>query len=305
MMNEPIRLADALSVLGQEYRITGREDRWVFRAAPIDDADEECICFCSRSEERGLQMIGETRSRAVICLDSLDLSPLSGADKTFVQVANPRLAFIRLLHRFFVASPEYVIHPTAVIDESADIHPEVSIGPGTVVGDECSVGRGTVIGANVTLYRMTRIGERVTIHSGAVIGADGFGFERDSTGELVNFPQLGGVVIEDDVEVGANTCIDRGTLGDSVIGRGSKIDNLVHIAHNVRVGQRCLVIALAMLGGSVVVGDDSWVAPQACVREGLAVGRNALVGLGAVVLEDVPDNVVVAGVPARILRENR
>jgi UDP-3-O-[3-hydroxymyristoyl] glucosamine N-acyltransferase len=104
--------------------------------------------------------------------------------------------------------------------------------------------------------------------------------------------------------VGANTCIDRGTLSDTVIGRGTKIDNLAHIAHNVRVGEDCIIVALAFLGGGVVVGDGTWIGPDASVLQSLTVGSNVLVGMGTVVTKDVPDRVVVAGVPARVLREN-
>jgi UDP-3-O-[3-hydroxymyristoyl] glucosamine N-acyltransferase len=143
----------------------------------------------------------------------------------------------------------------------------------------------------------------VIIHAGTVIGADGFGYERNDGGELEKFPHLGHVVLEDNVEVGSNTCIDRGTLGDTIIREGAKIDNLVHIAHNVVVGRHAVVIAHAMIGGSTRIGDYAWVAPCACVRDVVSIGDRAMIGLGAVVVRDVPDGATVMGIPARPVDE--
>lgn len=136
-----------------------------------------------------------------------------------------------------------------------------------------------------------------------MIGADGFGYQRNESGELEKFPHLGGVVIEDNVEIGSNTCIDRGTLGDTIIREGSKIDNLVHIAHNVIVGRHAIVIAHSMVGGSVRIGDYAWVSPSACLRDVISIGDRSTVGLGAVVVKDVPDGGTVMGTPARPAEE--
>ena len=116
--------------------------------------------------------------------------------------------------------------------------------------------------------------------------------------EFEKFPHIGGVVIEDDVEIGANACIDKGTLGDTIIRKGSKLDNFVHIAHNVTIGQHTAVIAHAMIGGSTVIGNYSWIAPSVVIRDGLNIGNNVLVGLGAVVTKNIPDNETWAGIPA-------
>jgi UDP-3-O-[3-hydroxymyristoyl] glucosamine N-acyltransferase len=163
------------------------------------------------------------------------------------------------------------------------------------VGEDCYLAHGAHIGPNVRLGRNVRVGP------GAVIGWDGFGFDKQPDGTWERKPETHGVVIGDDVEIGANACIDRGSYRDTVIGDGTKVDNLVHVAHNVQIGRNCLVIAGAELSGSVIVGDGAWIAPNACVREHLTVGEGAVIGLGAVVVKDVEANTTVAGNPARVL----
>ena len=172
----------------------------------------------------------------------------STLSKTLLQVPNPRLEYAKLLQNFFTPTPFYGVHTTATLGDNVEIEAQVFIGPNVVVGDNCKIGRGTSIAANATIYSNTCIGEDVTIHGGVVIGADGFGFENDANaGEWVKFPQLGGVVIGNHVEIGANSCIDRGALVDTLVGDGTKVDNLVHIAHNVSIGKRkCIFNAVVV-----------------------------------------------------------
>jgi UDP-3-O-[3-hydroxymyristoyl] glucosamine N-acyltransferase len=209
---------------------------------------------------------------------------------------------MRVVAKFFPPPTISGVDPTAVISPSARLHPSVAVGAFSSIGD-CTIGEGSVIMNNVHIYSGVTIGKHVIIHSGTVIGADGFGFQRNKEGLLEKFPHIGGVRIGDNVEIGSNTSIDRGTLDDTVIGNGSKIDNLVHIAHNVRIGQHSLVIAHAMIAGGVVIGDGAWVAPNVAVREQLTIGNNATVGLAAVVVKDVAENTTVAGAPAVELEE--
>lgn len=167
------------------------------------------------------------------------------------------------------------------------------------VEDFDAIGDGTIIYANVTIYKGVKIGKNCIIHSGTVIGSDGFGYEQDKDGGWFKIAHLGSVVIGDNVEIGANTCIDRGTLSDTIIEDGVKIDNLVHIAHNVHVKKKAVIIANAMIAGSVVIGESAWIAPSSSIREGKKIGNNALVGLGSVVVKDVLPNTIVMGVPAK------
>lgn len=155
----------------------------------------------------------------------------------------------------------------------------------------------------VVIYPCVTMGGSVDVYPGTVIGKPGFGFARDHDGTLLRFPHIGGVVIGRNVEIGANTVIDRGGLGDTVIGEGTKIDNLVHIAHNVKIGKNCIIVADALLCGGCSVGDDSWIGGNATVKEHVKIGKNCLVGLGAVVTKDVPDNTTVLGNPAEPIDE--
>ncbi|MEA4964002.1 UDP-3-O-(3-hydroxymyristoyl)glucosamine N-acyltransferase [Lutispora sp.] len=221
----------------------------------------------------------------------------------FIFCNNPKEVFFSILKEFF-KQKEYnkYISPNSVVETT-------SIGESVYIGHNCYIGSGVIIGDNVVIKNhisiegRVKIGNNTTIHSGVVIGTDGFGYFQNSDGKNIKVPHYGGVVIGKDVEIGANTCIDRGTLEDTIIGNNVKIDNLCHIAHNVIIKDNCSVIALSMLGGSVILEKDSYIAPGAIIKNQLTIGENSLVGLGAVVIKDVEKNKVVAGVPAKIIKE--
>jgi UDP-3-O-[3-hydroxymyristoyl] glucosamine N-acyltransferase len=299
-----ISMDTLVEALAMPYRVYGPAVREVGQAAPIHEAKGDTdVTFCSRPGDAGLALMRETRAGVVLCAESHDVASLLDSGRTFIAVADPRLAFLRIVGRFFAEKAKPGIHPTAVIDQDAAVAENVHIGPFAWIGNGCKVGEGTVIHAHVSIYPKTTIGRNVTIHAGTVIGADGYGYQRNEHGELEKFPHIGGVVIEDDVEIGSNTSIDRGTLGDTILRQGARVDNQVHIAHNVIVGRHAAVIANAMIGGSTTIGDGAWIAPSACVRDRLTIGANATVGLGAVVVKDVPEGATVIGSPARPLDE--
>ncbi len=177
---------------------------------------------------------------------------------------------------------------------------DAAIGYGVVLGEGVRIGRGVEIGP-YTCIAHTSIGAGTKIGAHCSIGLQGFGFERSLSGEWVRFPHIGTVEIAEDVEIGSNTCIDRGALGATRVERGAKIDNLVHIAHNVVVGEGCLIIAHAMVAGSVKLEPGAWIAPSAAILNQLTVGAGATIGLGAVVIRDVAPGATVAGNPARPL----
>ena len=220
------------------------------------------------------------------------------SSKPLLLAAQPRLAFAQaaaLLQPPPPAAPG--IHPTAVIDRSATVAPSARLGPHTVVepgatvGERTSVGAGTYVGAgvrvgddcdirsNVTLYAGTTIGNRVLVHAGAVLGSDGFGFVRDrQTGRYTKFPQIGRLEIGDDVEIGANTTIDRGALDVTVIGRGTKLDNLVHVGHNVQIGEDVVIAAQTGISGSAVIESTAVIAGQVGIADHVRIEKGAILG---------------------------
>ncbi len=243
------------------------------------------------------------------------------AAKPLLRVTHPKLAFAQALAIFHPTPPPPPgVHPSAVVmpdtqvDASASVGPLAVITPGarigarTLIGAGCYIGMGVQIGddcrvyARVVLQRGVTLGDRVTVHSGTVIGSDGFGYVQDE-GRHHKIPQVGGVRIEDDVEIGANTTIDRGTTGDTVIGAGTKIDNLVQIAHNVVVGRNCIIVAQTGVAGSAVLEDGCILAAQVGVHDHARIGAGAIVLGRSGVVADVPAGTVVSGFPARPHRE--
>jgi len=242
--------------------------------------------------------------------------PFVSSSKVLIRVANARVALARVLPVFF--PPEGYpqgIHPSAVVADSAHIEPTAHMGPNCVVGPRVRIGaRSVLMGGNdlradcrlgedvclfpgVVLYRQTRLGDRVTIHSGTVIGSDGFGYVLDE-GRHRKVLQLGNVVIHDDVEIGANAAIDRGTLGSTVIGEGTKIDNLVHVAHNVVIGRHCLIMGQVGFAGSTTLGDYVVIASQSGIADHLKLGHQVMVGAKSGVMRNVEDGGRVLGTPA-------
>ena len=239
------------------------------------------------------------------------------AGKVLIRVPNARIAYARVLPLFF-PDPVFApgIHPTAVVAPTAQVDPSAHIGPHCVVGDRVRLGAGVVleggdhIGAkaqlgeathlfpNVTVYPLSQIGARVRIHAGTVIGADGYGYVLDE-GRHRKVTQLGHVLIGDDVELGANVTVDRGALGRTVIGRGTKIDNLVHIAHSVVIGEDCLLIAQVGIAGSTKVGNNVSMGGQVGVAGHLNIGEGATLAAQSGVMSNIPDGAKWFGSPAR------
>ena len=284
-----------------------REETLVERARPIIEAGPRHITFCSSVARAPEDLLAGTHA-ALVIVDkgiAVDKPHLAQAGvQAVVYSDNARLDFIRVVERFFTRVHPHGIHPITVISPAAKIAPDVYIGPLCVIG-EAEIGAGCVIHSGVHIYDDVHIGHDVVIHSGSVIGADGFGYQRNEAGELEKFPHVGGVVIEDNVEIHALVHIARGTLGDTVIGQGTKIDTYCHIAHNLKIGKHCAIISHAMLGGSVSVGDHSWIAPSACLRDGIRIGSGVTVGLASLVTKDVPDKQTVMGAPARPIEEQK
>lgn len=258
------------------------------------------------------------RSRAGALLVG-DPAPFPG--RTLLLHPEPYLALAEILEIFYPPPrPQPGVHPTAVVASSAQLGAGVSVGPGAVIGEEVTIGDRVVIGANcvigdhcsigpetvlhpgVVIEPRCQVGARCILHAGVVVGSDGFGFAT-SKGVHRKVPQVGRVVIEDDVELGANVCVDRATLGETRIGRGTKVDNLVQIGHNVVIGEGCLLVAQTGIAGSSKLGRGVILAGQAGVTGHVTVGDGAIITAKAGAMEDIPPGVMVSGMPARPHRE--
>lgn len=267
--------------------------------APAETAKEGDLTFAENEEY--LAQAQKSAASAIIVAGNV-----TAPDKVLIRVKNARVAFAKALTMFF---PEPVfpagIHPTAVVAPDAQVDPSAHIGPhcvvgartkigpksaliaGVVVAADCTLATNVVLFPNVTIYSHTHLGQRVRIHAGTVIGADGFGYVLDA-GTHRKVPQVGNVVIGDDVEIGANVTIDRGALGPTVIGKGTKIDNLVQLAHNVQVGEHCLIVAQVGVAGSCKLGNYVIIAGQAGIAGHLKLGDQVVVGGQAGVMRDIP-----------------
>lgn len=289
-------LSDVIAPLGSAVLdVVGDRSRVISGPAPISSASEGSIVFCNRSGAAAVDLIGRTIACVVLCTPETLTTVGPDPTRTFVVVANPRLSFARIVRELYVPPPTpRAIHPSVVVDPNAVIGEDVSIGPHSVIGAS-SIEAGSTIMSGVHIYDRVTIGRNVVIHSGCIIGSDGFGFERNEAGVQENFPHIGSVLIEDDVELQADCHVSRGALGPTWIKRGSKFDSGCHIAHNVVIGEACLVAAHAMIAGSVTIGNGVWIGPSAVISDGISIGDRASITIGAVVTQDVAPGQRVTG----------
>jgi UDP-3-O-[3-hydroxymyristoyl] glucosamine N-acyltransferase len=223
----------------------------------------------------------------------------------WIVVENPRRAFMLVLRNFFIKKNKPSVSSGAVIHSSVTVPANCTIGHGVVIEEGCVIGNEVSIGHNSVILQDTIIEDGVKIGSNCTIGGVGFGYEQSEEGQYELIPHIGNVRICKGAEIGNNTAIDRGVIGTTLIGENVKIDNLVHIAHGVQIGANSLVIAHAMIAGSAELGKNVWISPCASVLQKVKIGDNSIVGMGSVVLKDVPENKVAVGTPAKIIRDNK
>lgn len=294
-------------------RVQGNGDAEVRRAAPVEEAGQGDIAFVT--DKKRLKAIKAGTSAAfIVGEDIAGDEALKGLN--LIVVKNPYLAFAKALEVLRpVRHPAPGVHPSAVVHPGAALAGGVSIGacvvvedgacvgdkavlyPGVYVGKDASIGEGSVLYPGVVVRERCIIGKRVIIHSNAVIGSDGFGYARDGN-KYYKIPQTGIVRIEDDVELGAAVTVDRATLGETVVGRGTKIDNLVQIGHNVRVGEDVVIVAQVGVAGSTVIGSRVQIGGQAGIVGHLNIGDGAMIAAQSGVISDVDGAAVVSGTPA-------
>jgi UDP-3-O-[3-hydroxymyristoyl] glucosamine N-acyltransferase len=311
-----------LSDLGVRYSIyASREDfdsTSIHGVKDIKNASSEDLSFCSLDDaEKAIMAISKSNAKVIICHQSLEnlVYPRSGKQQSLIFVKNPRMVVMKIINEIYyppsisrrkstrqnykiVAAPQ-----ASAISRSARIGKSCSIGNFTKIGDKCIIGDNTVVGDCVIIEQNTRIGKNCVIQPGTVIGADGFAYERlEETFELQRFPHIGGVVIGNNVEICSNCSIARGSLSDTIIGEGTKLDALVHIAHNVEIGRHCALTAGTVIGGSTRIGNMCWTGLNSTIKHKVKIGNKVIIGSGASVINDIDDEDIVAGVPAKSIK---
>jgi UDP-3-O-[3-hydroxymyristoyl] glucosamine N-acyltransferase len=306
----------AATVQGQ---LEGNEAVQIDNASGLEEATDRDISFFHNAKY--LKSLKQTRAGVVFIPEKTDGLPLP-AGRTFIRVKNPQWAFAQALTLLKLDRQKHPrgISAQAAVDPSAQIGDGTAIGPfvtvesgavigknvviyaGVYIGADCRVGDQTILYPNVVLREETQVGARVIIHAGTVVGTDGYGFATVQ-GRQYKIPQVGIVVIEDDVEIGGNVAIDRATTGETRIGAGTKIDNLVQIAHNVQIGRDCLIVGQAGIAGSTKVGDRVTMAGQVGVVGHITIGHDAVLAAQSGIMNDVEPGAVVFGSPSRPYRE--
>jgi UDP-3-O-[3-hydroxymyristoyl] glucosamine N-acyltransferase len=315
----PIPLSRLAERLGAE--IDGVQvDHVITGVSSIAGAGPGCLVFAE--EETSFAAALASAAGAVLVGPQMTTA---GANKPVLRIPQPRLAFARAALLLRGPQPDPSVHSTAVIDPKAQMGGGVSVGAHASVEEGASIGAGTIIGAGVVIgagvrigsnchiyprvviYPGTTLGDRVVVHAGAVLGADGFGYVRDRTnGEYTQFPQQGTLVIEDDVEIGANTTIDRGALEETRIARGTKLDNLIHIGHNCKIGRNVVIAAQTGISGSSAVGDGAILGGQVGMGDHAMVGPGVILGGQAGILPKkklLGPGIVFWGTPAKPVRQ--
>lgn len=302
-----------------EGELVGDPATGIVGVAAIEDAQTGELTFLANPKYA--PFLRTTSASAVIVGRDTNTE---GIKIPLIRHANPYLAFARAVELFVETKKVYpeAVHPTAVLAEDVNLEKGVHVGPyvvldkgvrlkrnstvlaGSFIGANSSVGEGSLVYPNVTIRENVEIGKKVMIHSGTVIGSDGFGYAKEK-GIHRKVPQIGGVKIEDDVEIGANVTIDRAALGVTRIGRGSKIDNLVQIGHNVDIGKNCIIVGQVGISGSTRVGDDAVLAGQAGLVGHIKIGNRVVIGAQSGVTKDVPDGTTIFGCPAREIHETK
>jgi len=308
-VSSPVSLSEIASRLGVPLPIEGAGDEMIERPAALGGSQPGCITFFSDKRRKA----DLATANAAACLTTEKLMPLVTETGMIALITdNPRAAFARLTGEMVkeggLDSKTADIHPTASVHASASLGSGVSIGAGTVVGPFCAIEDGVTIGANCVIepyvrLSFTNMGDACHIKSGAVIGGSGFGMAEDKAG-IFGIPHVGRVMIHNRVQIGSNSCVDRGQLGDTLISDDVKIDNLVQIGHNVSIGEGTMIAGHAGISGSCVIGKKCLLAGRASLADHVTVGDGAILAASAGVMSDVPAGQMYSGIPAMPVREH-
>jgi UDP-3-O-[3-hydroxymyristoyl] glucosamine N-acyltransferase len=273
------------------------EDMYVNSVSSISSPKDNSLVFAKNT----FQLEGDTGA-LVLCNSEAYDQCYKNTSSNYIICSNPRLAFAKVVKHFFVQYKSPHIHETAIISGDANVHPSVSIGAHCVVEPGVSIGEGTVLNNNVIVSENVKIGKFCYIKSGAVIGEEGFGFDFEDDKSPVRLPHLGSVRIGNNVEIGSNTVIARGTLNETLIADNVKLDDLVFIAHNVVIKSGSMIIACAQVSGSVEIGENSWVGPNSSIIQKVKIGSGSTIGIGTIATSDLKPNQKIMGISGLPLR---
>jgi len=292
-----INVSEIISFIDSNDHIINNPKEILNQFTSIGLAKKGDISFISTTNPNGIKLLKKSNASLILCPKQF-IKIVRTSKSTIIFVDNPRLWFIRCLQKFVPTNNPKHIESTSII-KTKRIGKNFSLGHFSYISENVVIGNNVTILGNVYIHDDVVIGNNVFINASTVIGSDGFGYERNSKMKLEKFPHMGKVEIKNDVEIGSNTCIDKGTLGNTVIGSGTKIDNLVHIAHNVMIGKNCAIVANSLLGGSCKIGNNVYISMSSTIRDQITIDDNAIIGMGSVVVKDVSTNSIVYGVPAK------
>ena len=296
-------IEDIIPFLLEEDQKIGRKSKDIFftNVVASKHINESSLDWINPSNPKKQKLFNCSKAKIIICDKSIKVTKDVMEKKCIVRANDPKHTFANIVNNIFVEEKKCGVHETAFVSPEAKLHKTAYIGPFTYIG-KAIIGEDTHIHGNCFIYDHVKIGNKVIINAGTVIGSEGYGYVKNKKNNMIKFPHVSGVSIGNNVEIGSNTSIDRGSLSDTIIMDGAKIDNLVHIAHNVVVGKNSAVIANAMIGGSTIIGDNAWIAPSVSILEQLEISKEVIVGVGSVVTKDVAPYSVVAGVPAKTIK---
>jgi UDP-3-O-[3-hydroxymyristoyl] glucosamine N-acyltransferase len=297
--NNKILIKEIVDFLGSEViNIHGNyQNKYITEVSSLIEACSTSLVWIKYDNENYIENLKNCKSNFII--SSTAITKFDDADsRIFIQTENPKLAISKVIQHFFVEKYEEGIH------NSSTIHPEAKIGKNVYIGPNCYIGKAIigddcVIIGNSFINDSVKIGDRVEIHVGCVIGDVGSGYSKDKEGRLIKFPHIGEVIIEDDVEIGALSYINRGSLSNTHLKKGVKIGNAVCIGHNVEIGENTIVIANSVIAGSTKVGKNVWIAHSCTIRNGIEICDNAIIGMGSVVTKTISSDQCVLGNPAQ------
>jgi len=297
-MNKLIKSQEIINILKVKglYLYDNGVEGFCTSVSNLDDNNEDSICWIKKYNYDASLL----SSNILVVNENFKYSCKK---KTIIYTKQAQLAMAYLIKEFFEDMSAGLISNKCSIDTSVKMGKNISIGDNSIIGMNCSIGDNTQIHSNCVIYPNTHIGSDVIINSGAKIGQAGFGYIKDLNGNNLQFPHLGSVIIKNNVEIGSNVCIDRGSLSDTVIDDYTKINNLTHIAHNVRIGKNCLITANVNISGSAVISDNVYIGPNSSIKDGVKLSENIIIGMGSIIRKDIESKKTIVPIESFEKRE--